>query len=610
MKKITIYLVLLVSLVFFVFAQQPTLISLQGKLTNSSTGARIVSADLRVNINDSSGIVFNQNYSNAVSNGIFDLVLGSTYQLNLSYNKEYNLTLFVNNNSQLGEPFTFRGGQGQVGAGDMATTESYIFGNVSVTGNVSIGSNMSVDSGTFFVDAENNRVGIGNTLPNNTLEVSGDVNITGTLWAGTLNITGVSFTGGDVDAAGSLRVAGGANISGDLTVLGNIYGEIPDGFKIGNYSSEYGASGFDNENFTARLVLGNNSLWNRSGNDIFNSDFGGNVGIGTITPSEKLVVIGNISVPGTLFIDNESGRVGIGATSPNVTFHVSGSANITGTLSVGSFEMSNAGAGTMNVSGQTTLAYTAGNVGIGNENPNVTLDVSGDANITGYLEVGSGLNVSNGMNVLTGNVGIGTTSPNATLHVEGDINVTGGNDVCIDGGNCLSTLTGDATYAKRRHVINGSNLTGSSGDVDRGYTLNNTAITQNEVVVVDNSFLISSVDYTIAHQPSSSTITFKNVVYDSQNIMVDFQERTSSAALTFVFAPFTGANAGGADGVTNRSIQLSNTKLVQMETINVDNLFLIRNVDYAINFTKTSNTNITFINPLWNSQNINVRYWQ
>ena len=275
------------------FANQPTLLSLQGKLTNTSTGAKIISADLRVNITDSNdNLVFNHSFSNAVSNGMFDLLLGSVYYLNLSYNEDYNLSIYVgDSDTPVGGPYWFRGGQGQIGSGDIASTESYTFSNVSVTGNFSIDSNMSVDAGTLFVDAENNRVGIG-----------------------------------------------------------------------------------------------------------------------TSSPSEKLVVIGNISVPGTIFIDNESGRVGIGATSPNVTFHVSGSANITGTLSVGSFEMSNAGAGTMNVSGQTTLATTAGNVGIGNTIPNVTLDVSGDANITGYLEVGSGLNVSNGMNVLTGNVIIGHTT--------------------------------------------------------------------------------------------------------------------------------------------------------------------------------------------------------
>ena len=122
----------------------------------------------------------------------------------------------------------------------------------------------------------------------------------------------------------------------------------------------------------------------------------------------------------------QSGNVAIGAASPNVTFHVSGNANVTGTLSTGSFEIQNAGAGTMNISGQTLLATDAGSVGIGNRNPNSTLHVTGEANITGYLEVGKGLNVSNGMNVLSGSVGIGTNSPQNRLEVVGATTLAGG----------------------------------------------------------------------------------------------------------------------------------------------------------------------------------------
>ena len=415
-NKSIIYIVLLVSLMAIAFAQQPTLISLQGKLTNASTGARIISADLRVNINDSSGIVFNQNYSNAVSNGVFDLVLGSTYQLNLSYNEEYNLTLFVNNNSQLGEPFTFRGGQGQVGAGDIATTESYTFANVSVTGNFSINSNMSVDAGTLFVDAENNRVGIGTTTPGQKLSVDGNVETNQVQ-----SFAGSSFT---------LQAAGGDTGSADVNILPGLIGGTYKNVVIANVGGPGGNVGIKDSdpdypleilsNSAPQFVIsyddgvdyatfavdgdGDLTIAPSGGDTIISSS---RVGIGTTTPSERLVVIGNISVPGTIFVDNESGRVGIGATSPNVTFHVSGSANITGTLSVGSFEMSNAGAGTMNVSGQTTLAFDAGNVGIGNTIPNNTLDVSGSVNITGNLTAGNNtLYVSE-----DGNVGIGTSSP-------------------------------------------------------------------------------------------------------------------------------------------------------------------------------------------------------
>ncbi len=57
-----------------------------------------------------------------------------------------------------------------------------------------------------------------------------------------------------------------------------------------------------------------------------------------------------------------------------------------------------------------------------------------------YLAYGSyGIySMTGSMNYLAGNLGIGTASPGEKLEVNGNINSTGG-DICISGGNCLST---------------------------------------------------------------------------------------------------------------------------------------------------------------------------
>ena len=208
-KHKIILIILAALLVNFASAQQPTLLSLQGKLTNTSTGAKILSADLRVNITDSSkSLIFNHSFSNAVSNGMFDLLLGSTYYLNLSYNEDYNLSLYVgDSDTPVGGPYWFRGGQGQVGAGDIATTESYVFGKVNISDSLNVSN--TVQATTFIGDgsllsgintdftnlsdinvtnfAANNtlfvngsRVGIGTTTPDGELTVLGNISISTT----------------------------------------------------------------------------------------------------------------------------------------------------------------------------------------------------------------------------------------------------------------------------------------------------------------------------------------------------------------------------------------------------------------------------------------------
>ena len=57
---------------------------------------------------------------------------------------------------------------------------------------------------------------------------------------------------------------------------------------------------------------------------------GGNVGIGTASPSSLLDVAGNFEVDGSdFFVNSTSGNVGIGTTSPNFKLDVDGKINAT-----------------------------------------------------------------------------------------------------------------------------------------------------------------------------------------------------------------------------------------------------------------------------------------
>ena len=160
---------------------------------------------------------------------------------------------------------------------------------------------------------------------------------------------------------------------------------------------------------------------------------------------------------------NSDGNVGIGTTTPATKLDVQGSANITGTLSVGSFEMGNAGVGTMNVSGDTLLAYNSGAVGIGTKTPTEILTVMGNLSINDTTGGTSRLFVD----VSTGNVGIGKTSPNFKLDVAGQINASG---VHIDGD---LNVTGSTYFGTQSFT----NIDASGNIIGKGnLTINNSVL--------------------------------------------------------------------------------------------------------------------------------------
>ncbi len=100
---------------------------------------------------------------------------------------------------------------------------------------------------------------------------------------------------------------------------------------------------------------------------------------------------------------------------------------------------------------------TSGNIsGSGNQNYVAKFTASGI--------LGNSIIFDNGSNV-----GIGTAQPNSTLHVAGNITVTPSSDVCIDGGNCLSSISTSSFYDKTAVLYTGNLSFGSL----RGYTAGN-----------------------------------------------------------------------------------------------------------------------------------------
>lgn len=149
----------------------------------------------------------------------------------------------------------------------------------------------------------------------------------------------------------------------------------------------------------------------RNGNVVM-QDYGGNVGVGTITPAEKFSVVGNSRFDGTVTINDNA--------TVNSTLTVNGNSVISGTLTVG-------GKGTFAEIQTTGIANVGG-----------ALSVSGVANFGSAVTMSGTLNVS-GATILSGTLNVGNKATfNETLT------------------NATATFNGIATFKK--NVIFEKNL--------------------------------------------------------------------------------------------------------------------------------------------------------
>lgn len=165
------------------------------------------------------------------------------------------------------------------------------------------------------------------------------------------------------------------------------------------------------------------------------------------------------------------------------------------------------------------------------------------------------------------------------------------------------------TNVNTTRLIYSSNINlffnGSDGERNRLVGLNNTELSRNEVVVVDNYALQPTIDYTVTHLASNSTIQFINPLWDDQNIMIDFLT-TGNFSFTANTTSVYGVMFGGADGTTARTYTLGGS--TTSEFITIDNFVLMEKIDYNITRSPTE-SNITFLNPIWNDQYATIRWY-
>jgi hypothetical protein len=253
------------------------------------------------------------------------------------------------------------------------------------------------------------------------------------------NATKLATTSSGIDVTGKLTTSTGVDTTGKITIY-NTSGSLPATSGTTQVPTVLSLSGVGNQVLNVGTYSVNNAMWFQNNNPgalsinypILFQPNGGNVGIGTTSPTHALHVTGNINTDGTVYI-----------TDPGIS---SGSINYgSGKMTIGMDSAGTDGIYFRSYSGgyaDRVVIKSNGNVGIGTTSPDLKLDVSHGTgseyvatfqNTSDNLELKIGTTTGGFLNIqgvtisanaaynITlqadgGNVGIGTTTPSAKLH--------------------------------------------------------------------------------------------------------------------------------------------------------------------------------------------------
>ncbi len=423
----------------------PNSINIQGKLTSSSGTLQTGSFNFTFSIYDNSTNgtkLFEQNITASTdSRGIYDVILK---EVNLPFDRQYYLGLKVNSDSEMtprvnltSVPYSIsantslglnatreiRVGGGFLQGGLTIETDGDIFtnGDIVFSGNITIVNitNMNVNGSILpDIDALFN-------LGNGTLRWR-SANISGTLQASTISAATLLGDGSQLSGISTDFALGWINLTSYPSgcSAGQFITAVGDTLTCGNPGNTSSIAG-GWVNVSNDTITDLNLIVTKAGSIAFLVNSSTNrVSIGTGNPKEKLVVIGNVNISGTL---NVSGRVSfpdlascdtIDSDSNGVLSCGSDSGAASGVLGNGNSGNISYWASSTNI-GNSTLFQSAGKIGIGTLSPQYAFQIGDNstkaANLSDVLFIDGERKA----------VGIGTLSPVNRLDVSGSANITG-----------------------------------------------------------------------------------------------------------------------------------------------------------------------------------------
>lgn len=347
---------------------------------------------------------------------------------------------------------------GDVGVGTSTPTERLHVkgGNLKVQGHILPDSNLTYDLGSSnlrFKDLY---------LSGNTINLAGatiSVNESGTIeMRDQIGSEPVDISGVTSNASNALSIATEAsNMAYSLASAAINSNAI-------NFSSNTAHAASNNTFTLSNYVWGTNRttvLW--ASNNLLNKNTGGNVtgilsatqiGVGQVSPTEKMEVVGNIKATSNVYVGT---KLGVGTTTPSQPLHVIGNARIEGNLDVsGIFN-------TINTDVKVTDQFTVSNAGTG---PAMKVYQNGVQPIAQFYDDDTVVvHIGDG-----GLVGINTTSPVYSLDVVGDINFTGS---LLQNGSVFSSGSGGggtsvwAYKSSNVYVLNSNVAIGKSNAAEK-----------------------------------------------------------------------------------------------------------------------------------------------